>query len=328
MPLDDGAIAKSKPNLLNSTESVNGSRLQGRFVAFLHPMLYLAYPRRGDGIRTHTIGCMKSTLVLVLVLISLLPARAQTDGDSTLSVHVFPGSKIFRPFTADALSHNISLSRLIDNRDWIGTIGASVPLVTVKPPGEVTFQLSIAVSVFNRLIKPPGLTVYTIDYKVDFPLDLRIHALALRFAYGHYSCHFVDDGIEIIGKRSIQSVKDHLWMGAAYDIRSLGGHVYAAGFYFFNNSPVRSAHWQFQGGVEAGNIEVTDFARIYAAIDLKFKQEVHWGSTRSFQVGLRLFPHASQSLRVAYTLRQGYDERGQFFDRTEEANMISLFVDL
>lgn len=271
---------------------------------------------------------MKLSLSLGLLLPTLLFARAQGGEDSTLSVRFFPGTKLFRPFTADALCHGISVSRIIDNRDWIGTIGASVPLVTVHPPGDMEMQFSVAVTAFNRLIKPPGLTVYTIDYKVDVPIDIRMHDLAVRIAYGHYSCHFVDDGIEIIGKRSIQSMKDHLWIGFTYDIAPLGGHVYGAGYYFYNNYPMRSDRWQFQGGVEAGNLRLADFVHAYAAIDLKVKQEVNWGTTRSFQLGLRFFRGSNTSMRVAYTLRQGFDERGQFFNLTEDVNMFSLFLDL
>ena len=271
---------------------------------------------------------IKKFLPLAILLLTMLPRSASGGDDSTQTVRFFPGTKLFRPFTADALSHNISVSRIIDNRDWIGTIGASVPLLTVHPPGAAELQLSVAVTTFNRLIKPPGLTVYTIDYKVDIPVDFRMGDLALRFAFGHYSCHFVDDGIEIIGKRSIQSMKDDLWMGVTYDVPPLGGHVYAAGFYFYNNYPMRDAHWQFQGGVEMGNLPVTDFATAYAAIDVKLKQEVHWGTTRSLQLGFHLFQRKNYGLRVAYTLRQGYDERGQFFDRIENANMISMFIDL
>jgi len=271
---------------------------------------------------------MKLFLPLALLLLTILPRSASAGDDSTQTVRFFPGTKLFRPFTADALSHNISVSRIIDNRDWIGTIGASVPLLTVHPPGEAELQLSVAVTTFNRLIKPPGLTVYTIDYKIDIPVDFRKGDLALRIALGHYSCHFADDGIEIVGKRSIQSTKDDLWMGITYEMPSLGGHVYAAGYYFYNNYPMRDARWQFQGGLEAGNLPLTDFARAYAAIDVKLKQEVHWGTTRSFQVGFHLFQGDRYGLRVAYTLRQGYDERGQFFDRTEDANIFSVFIDL
>jgi hypothetical protein len=269
---------------------------------------------------------MKPILFHLAFLLVLLPAQTLGGEDST--VQFLPGTKLFRRFTADALGHGISVSRIVNDRDWIGTIGASVPLVTVRPPGEIELQFSAAVTTFNRLIKPPGLTVYTIDYRVDIPIDARMGSLAVRFAYGHYSCHFADDGIEIIGKRSIQSLKDFLWMGCTYDIAPLGGHVYAAGYYFYNNYPRMDKRWQFQGGIEGGNVTLADFVKAYAAIDLKFKQEVNWGTTRSFQLGLRLFQRSSYGMRVAYTLRQGFDERGQFFDKTEDASMFSLFIDL
>lgn len=266
--------------------------------------------------------------IVLLLVVGYSAVMAGEAADSTHAFSFLPGKKIFPLFTADALTHQISLSKIIDNRDWIGTIGGVVPLVTAHVPKGPEIQFSVAVSTFNRLIKPPGLTVYTIDYKIDVPVDIRYDRFAVRLAYGHYSCHFADDGIEILGRHSIQSIKDHLWMGVAYDLEAIGGYTYAAGFYFYHNAPQMSAHWQVQWGAEGGNLPVTEFAKLYAAIDIKCKQEVNWGTTRSLQIGLRMFEHRNYSLRLAYVVRRGYDERGQFFDMAGDANMFSLFLDL
>lgn len=262
-------------------------------------------------------------LLLIFVTLLVLQARSQEEQDI---VEFFPGKKIFPPFTADALAHTISLSHLTHNREWIGTLGGSIPLAQANLQ-DVELQVSVAGSTFNRLIVSPGLTVYTIDYKVDFPLDLRVSSIALRLALGHYSCHFADDGIELLGKHSIQYVKDYVLLAADHDVLLIGGHVYIGTQWTYHNVPERNKNWLVQLGGEAGNIALNPFVQLYCAVDIKLKQEVSWGSTQSYQLGARLFTTGLRSLRLAYTLRRGIDERGQFFDQREDASIVSAFID-
>jgi hypothetical protein len=258
--------------------------------------------------------------------IGLLHTGARSQ-EGTNRVEFLPDTKVFPLFAADALTHGISLSRVTGNRDWIGTIGGYVPILG-STFEKVEVQIGVAVTAFNRLIKPPGLTVYTVDYRVDFPLDVRLSLVAVRIALGHYSCHFADDGIELLGKRSIQSVKDYVSVAGVHDVTAIGGHVYTAAQFNYNNVPVRNRKWQVQFGAEGGNFPLGQFVRLYAAVDTKVKQEVAWGSTQSYQIGARLFQKGSRAIRLAYTLRRGFDERGQFFDRHETASLLSLFVDI
>lgn len=263
-------------------------------------------------------------LLLALVCTHLRAWSQELPGD----IEFLPEQKIFPRFTADALTHTISLSRVTDNRDWIGTIGASVPLLDVATP-QGTVQFSVAASTFNRLIKPPrGLTVYTIDYKVDFPLDFRHRDLAFRIAYGHYSCHFADDGIELLGRRSIQYIKDGLAVAASYDFAAIGGYVYTEAQYNYHISPMEDKRWQLQLGFECGNIVLAGDARLYSAVDIKWKQDVSWGTTQSYHLGVKLLERRNHGFRIGYTLRTGFEERGQFFDQQVTANLVSIFVDL
>ncbi len=266
---------------------------------------------------------VSSFLLLVLTVWFAQHAISQEKHDV---LEFFPGEKIFPSFTADALTHQISVSHLTHNREWIGTIGGSIPLAQINLE-DVAFQVSAAASTFNRLIMTPGLTVYTIDYKVDVPLDVRLSATSLRLAFGHYSCHFADDGIELLGKHSIQYVKDYILVGAGRDVSLIGGHVYIASQWTYHNVPIRSKNWLVQLGGEAGNFSLNPFVQLYSAIDIKLKQEVSWGTTQSYQIGARFFMKGIRSLRVAYTLRRGVDERGQFFDQRENASIVSAFID-
>lgn len=211
--------------------------------------------------------------------------------------------------------------------EWIGAIGGSVPALQWKT-GNVTIQASLATTIFNRLVKTPGhLEVYTIDYKVDFPIDFRLSDLSLRFALGHISCHFADDALELFGKRSIQHVNDYFTIAAAYDISAIQGYVYGGFNYSYGTQPIQNRPWLFQWGADFGNIQLVEDVTAYGALDVKVRQENGWGSTRSIQLGFKLFARDNIRLRVAYTLRTGFEERGQFYLTSTTMNLISAFLD-
>lgn len=269
----------------------------------------------------------KVTVGIFLLLLTGTSLFGQQNRDSLSLLQVFPGKKIFPLFTADGLAHQLSLSRVTENRDWIGAVGGSIPLAQVNAT-DFTLQGSVAVTIFNRLVKRPGhLEVYTVDYKVDFPVDIRLSELALRIALGHISCHFADDAIELYGKYSIQHVNDYITLNASYDLPVIGGYVYGGFNYSFGTQPVQHKPWLFQIGAHVGNIALHDEISLYGAFDVKVKEEVGWGSIRSFQVGVRLFPRLNYGLRLAYTLRTGFEERGQFYMTKATNNLISAYID-
>ena len=258
------------------------------------------------------------------ILLLILPVA---QGWSQPAFELFPGRKIFPLFTADGLQHTLSLTRVTENSDWIAAIGADVPFLQVTG-SDVAVQAGIGVSTFNRLIKTPGhVTVYTVDYKVDLPLTLRRGPLALRIGYGHISCHLADDGIEIIGRHSIQSIKDYFMAAGAYDVPCLGGYVYGDVDYIYHIVPNRDKHWQLQCGGEGGNLLLTRFLQLYGAIDIKVKQQVGWGTTQSYQIGARFHVGKDLPLRISYTYRSGFDERGQFYDVKDDTSLIGLSLD-
>ncbi|MEK7671412.1 MAG: DUF1207 domain-containing protein [Bacteroidota bacterium] len=267
-----------------------------------------------------------SNMFSVFFLIAVIGHRTHAQ-DSTAFVQYFPGHKVFPLFTADGLAHQLSLSRITENRDWIGAIGGSIPMVQLNVNNN-KIQGSVAVTVFNRLIKTSGhLTVYTVDYKVDFPIDIRFSELALRVAVGHISCHFADDAIELFGKHSIQHVNDYVTLAGSYDIDAIRGYVYGGFNYSYGTQPIQNRPWLLQIGAQFGNIPLHDEVTLYGALDVKTKQEVGWGSTRSVQVGVRLFPRLNYGLRLAYTLRMGYEDRGQFYLNQTTLNLLSAFID-
>ena len=243
------------------------------------------------------------------------------------TVEFFPGERIYPVYRADALAHQFSLTRVTNNTEWIGAIGGSLPLVEVAA-GDCAGQWGVGASVFNRIIKTPGhITVYTVDYKIDFPIDLKLPIFALRLAFGHISNHYADDGIEILGLRSISAVKDYVQLAFARGIPLIGGTGYAGVVYNYHNEPILDKRWAVQFGGDFGNWRLTSWATVYGAVDFKIKEEVGWGSTQSYQAGVVLVPRGSYDFRVAYTHRTGYEERGQVYDRSTANDLITLFLD-
>ena len=116
-------------------------------------------------------------------------------------------------------------------------------------------------------------------------------------------------------------------LAAAHDVSMIRGHVYIATQWTYHNVPVRDKKWQLQLGCEAGDVFLNRFVQLYCAVDVKLKQEVAWGSTQNYQLGARFFMNSIRALRVAYTVRRGFDERGQFFDQREDISLISAFID-
>jgi len=260
-------------------------------------------------------------LINLLLFGLAFPATAQ---DSLLTF--FPSGRLIASFRADALAHQLSISRVTDNRDWIGVIGASIPLLQLN--AGVAIQAGVGASVFNRIVKTPGhITVNTVDYKVDFPIDVRFESLTIRIGYGHISSHYADDGIEQLGKQSISSVKDYAQTGAVLKMPEILGRLYGLAIYNYHNEPALDKRWALQIGVEGGEVPVTSFLTLYAAVDVKVKEEVGWGSTQSYQVGAVLFERERLGLRLAFTHRRGFEERGQVYNETVNANLVSLFID-
>jgi len=261
-------------------------------------------------------------------VLSILAAVAPCIASAQPVLEFFPKTRIFPLFTADALAHQLSLSRVTDNREWIGDVGGSWPLAEVSVSGA-DFQGSVGATIFNRLLKTPGhITVSTIDYKVDLPVDIRTPALSVRFGYGHISSHFADAGILILGYHDISSVKDYLLLAASRDVPLLGGNAYAAVYDVYHHLPEPENRWMIQAGGTFGNIPLSAWATLYGAIDVKWKEEVSWGTTQSFQAGVRLFTREGRDLRVCYTLRRGFEDRGQLYFVSTTANLISLVIDV
>lgn len=130
---------------------------------------------------------------------------------------LFPEKKIFERHIADAISHQVSLSKHFESTQWFANIGVNIPVFDVSLY-NYDLQISAATTIYNTIIKTPGhIQVYTVDYLVDFYFDTKItNDLAARFIFGHLSAHFSDDGIVELGNNPISYVRDYIGLSGQY----------------------------------------------------------------------------------------------------------------
>ena len=271
---------------------------------------------------------MTRAMLTLLLLPCLLWGQSPDTTRGHAQFSVFPEKRLFPRLLADGTSHQLGIDKDLLTRQWIGHIGA------VRPVAEVTFcghavQVGIGATVHTSILREPGvLQVVTADFSVDFPVDIQVSsALTLRTGYGHFSAHLVDDGIEILQKQSVNYAKDFITLLGAFALPTIGGHVYGGGRWDFHSLPEESKHWMVQCGFEAGNVLLWPEVRLYAAMDLKLKSEVAWGSTQSYQLGVKFFERNDSALRIAYTYRTGIDDRGQFYREKSDFSLVGVFFD-
>lgn len=244
-------------------------------------------------------------------------------------IHLLPEKKIYKKYYADAISHQFSVAKNLDNREWSGNIGGCFPVLNIEIFNQL-FQISVAATVFNTLIKTPGhIKVYTVDYRVDFFIDTKImDNLLIRNTWGHLSAHYSDDGVIELKQFPINYVRDYTGLHTEYFIPKIYGKIYAGGYYNFHNEPKLDKHTTFQFGGDAGYFFNSQKILFYGAFDIKLKSEVNNGTTQSFQIGIKYKSAADKSsIRVAYTHSRGFEERGQLYNLKSVRNFIGIYYD-
>jgi hypothetical protein len=267
--------------------------------------------------------------ILLLFAFRISTTLLSAAGPEPFSLRVLPDERVFPRIHASGLAHQTGIAKDLSSRRWFGDIGGERPLLEFTV-GDIDIQAGLGATVHAGILrKPPLLQVVTVDFVVDFPIDIRITpALSIRTGYGHFSAHIADDGIEVLGIRSINYAKDYVSLLGAYRFTTADGVIYAGGRYDFHSLPEAGKYWVGQIGGEAHPVRLFEGATVYAAVDLRIKEETAWRSTQSYQVGVAFAGQTDASVRVAYTYRTGGDDRGQFYTQTSSAHLFGLFIDL
>lgn len=244
-----------------------------------------------------------------------------------ISIKFFPEKKFYEKHFADAIAQQFSITKNFETPQWFGNVGVELTLTELSIM-ENKFQLSVGSTVFNTLIKTPGhIQVYTADYLVDFYLDKPLtNDLIGRFIWGHLSAHYADDGILELNNYSISYVRDYAGLSLQNKINAIDGKVYGSLYYNFHNEPMLDKKITCALGLDAGK-EIFKDVLLYGAIDLKFKSEVNYGTTQSYQAGFRFPFGGNKNFRLAYTHRRGFEERGQLFNIKSIKNNLGIYFD-
>jgi hypothetical protein len=240
----------------------------------------------------------------------------------------FPTESIFPKFLADGTAQGFSLNKNAYTKRWVGGIGGLLRFYQINYD-NLKIQIGLGATVYASLIRRPDvLDVQTAGFFVDFPVEFRFsETFAVRTGYGHYSAHLVDDGIEALKLHSINYAKDYFPVYAAYRFDERGSWIYG-GFRFDTYTiPEYHKRWNIQAGIEGGNYKIVSGIKLYGAVDIKFKSEVAWATTQSYQVGLKLLEKGARAIRLAYTYRTGIEDRGQFYKNRVKLSLMGVYFD-
>ena len=126
---------------------------------------------------------------------------------------------------------------------------------------------------------------------------------------------------------SINYAKDYVPLFCAYSVDAIGGFIYGGTRIDYYTIPEYGKHWILQWGSEVGNVSLSDDVRLYGTFDIKARSEVAWGTTQSYQVGVKLLEHDLRAIRVAYTYRTGIAEQGQFYKQRLSLSLLGVYLD-
>lgn len=246
-------------------------------------------------------------------------------------VTFLPKEKFVPVFSADGNAHRISYNKLMNSGSLIGSMGGIFPAANIRYDG-LDAQISLASSIYTHL-NNAGIRfqVVNVDFFVDVYADIRLSPLwTVRIGGGHTSQHLADDAFESLGfSRSINYARDYYQAVVVRRLSALRGFVYG-GTYFTHSFLVDSridGQWLFQAGGEFFNTHLSGPLYAYAAIDIKLRSELEYGSTQSYQAGLKISDNSFSAIRLSYTFRTGLDERGQFYGQRIGRHMVGMFFD-
>jgi len=244
---------------------------------------------------------------------------------------LFPSSQLMPRRTANVTEHGLSLCKMFDKDNYWAGIGNSLPLLRVNY-GTLRGDISVAATVFTQLRhKSGGLQVINTDFYVDFLFALTWNERTfIQFGPGHTSQHLNDDALEILGyQSSINYVRDYYQLFVLQAIDKLRGYVYAGALYHhtFKVPSDNNPHWLFEFGADVAQTQLKPWLIGYVAFDIKLREELRYGSTQSYQVGVKILGDSPHVVRVALTHRAGYEERGQFFDSKVQLQTLGVYFD-
>lgn len=261
----------------------------------------------------------------LLLFFSLLTAQ-----DNSF-ITLMPQKQFVPSFTASGTEHRLSYAKHLTDGSFFAGLGGSIPAALVRLYG-MECLVSVSGTVYTTLISAGvKFQVTNADYYADVTFDIPVaEGTVLRVGSGHTSHHLVDDAVVQSGSLTIMNyARDYVQLFAVQQVSAFRGFVYGGTYYnhsFLINTR-KDGQFLFQLGADGGNLPLFGPLELYGALDLKFRGEVNFGSTQSYQIGIRARNDLLRAARLAYTYRTGMEERGQFYDQRATTQSIGLFFD-
>jgi hypothetical protein len=262
---------------------------------------------------------------------SVIIINAVHVGDFDSLVAFLPKQKYVSAFTANGNEHRISYNKLMNRNSLIGSMGGIFPMANIYFNG-LDAQLSIASSIYTFL-NSAGLRfqVVNVDFFVDMYADVKLSPqTTVRIGWGHTSQHLVDDAFESLGYvKSVNYARDFYQLFLIHQIPLIKGFVYGGTYYnysFLIDKRI-DGKFLFEAGGEFLNVPICGAVNFYSAVDIKLRSELAYGSTQSYQAGVKIQSESLNAIRVAYTYRTGIEERGQFYNQRNTYQTIGMFFD-
>ncbi len=266
-------------------------------------------------------------LRVIPLLIFVCTLSAQDDPFITL----LPKEQFVPSFTASGTEPRLSYSKDVNKGVFNAGLGGSVRAALVRLYG-MECLVSVSGTVYTTLASAGvKYNVTNADYYADVTFDIpAAERTMLRIGSGHTSHHLVDDAVIQFGSPSvINYARDYLQLFVVQHLPSIRGFVYG-GTYFTHSfllNTRKDGQFLLQLGADGGNLPLFGPVELYGAFDLKFRGEVNYGSTQSYQIGIRARNDLFSAVRLAFTHRTGMEERGQFYDQRITTQSIGLFFD-
>lgn len=275
---------------------------------------------------TKGIGKMAFLLYLLVIIGNVLFA-----GDFDSLITFLPKQKYVSIFTANGNEHRISYNKLLNRNSLIGSMGGIFPVANVRI-GGLDAQVSLASSIYTFL-NSAGIRfqVVNVDFFVDVYADIKLSSSSTaRIGWGHTSQHLADDAFESLGyTKSVNYARDFYQFFWIYQVPLIKGFVYGGTYYnysFLINTRI-DGEFLLEAGSEFLNIPIYKSVNFYSAVDIKLRSELAYGSTQSYQAGLKIQNELLNAIRIAYTYRTGIEERGQFYNQRNDYHTIGIFFD-
>ena len=264
-------------------------------------------------------------VIPLLLFFSLL--SAQDDAFITF----MPKKQFIPSFTAGGTEHRLSYTKDLNKGLFNAGLGGSIRTALVRLYGMeclVTVSGTVYTTLANAGVK---YQVTNADYYADVTFDVPVaEGTVLRAGAGHTSHHLVDDAVAQRRSFAIMNyARDYVQLFAVQQVSAIRGFIF--GGTYFNHSFLintrRDGLFLFQLGADGGNLPLFGPVELYGAFDLKYRGELNYGSTQSYQIGIRARNDLYSAVRFAYTYRTGLEERGQFYDQRITTQNIGLFFD-